>query len=139
MKSVFISFVLLFVSFAVNAANEVDAKSVYMISTSIFMNGKLVSKPRITVSEGQVGTITETDSKKTHTTSLKVIATKSDIPNDPKAQGVLLNMDVYSKRDGEEIHSTPQMILKEGHPGSIEIAEDSGKNLKLEVVVSKVR
>lgn len=139
MKSAFILLTMVFASVMVSAATEDGAKSAYLISSSIFVDGKLVSKPRISVLAGEAATVTQSDAKHMNSTSLKVVATESDIPNMPNSKGILLNMDVYTKRNGHEIRSTPQLVLQEGRTGSIEIVDDDGKSLKIEGVVTKVR
>ena len=99
------------------------------------INGKKVSSPRLTVLEGEKGTITQED--KNGKTMIEVIAKENIAPNGKK--GIFMNFTVSQiAQDGTaKIISQPQIIAFPKQKAEITVGDSSSKQeLNLSVVAN---
>jgi len=107
----------------------------YKLDMELSMNGKAVSSPKLTIREGETGTITsETAETKS---SFEVVATEGEVKG---AKGILMKFKVsHLNKDGsKEIISKPTILSKNGEEATVAIGEQGKKaEMVLKVVATR--
>ncbi len=116
------------------ASGVTEKKSLFKISAQIFVNGKLISKPRITTQVGEEATIIQ---ETQNGPRLKMILLANEVPLPSGEEGIEINCDVEYTEGGQVSHFKPQLVLTDHQPGTISLDETSGLNYKMQVLAEK--
>lgn len=101
------------------------APTTYHIHSQVFIDGKLISSPRIVTLAGEAAEITQTGDNQTDKFSLKV--TPENISNNEIKDGILMKFDIEYTYGSRSIKSSPQVITKSGSEASVSIGKIQGK------------
>ena len=107
----------------------------YQLDSKVFVNGKLISSPRLTTNANESAEITQHSDIPISDLRMKVIA--SDMTNENVKNGILMKFDVSYLVNGRTIKSTPQILAKAGEPATIEVG-DKGSTMKIEVTATRI-
>lgn len=108
----------------------------YQIESKIFVDGKLISSPRVISNSNEPAEITQNSENPKSQLRMKVVA--SDLTNENVKNGILMKFDVSYFANGRTIKSSPQILAKAGELSSIEVGSDDGMPaMKIEVTASR--
>ena len=135
MKSIFISFAVLFLS-SLGTASVATNPTQYIVNTGIYIDGKLISNPRIAVLEGEESVVSQHSDDNDDRVVIKITAKNAKISGKPSA--IMVSLDLFYKKGAKEVRSSPQVIVMEGMTGMIEVVEKSGPTVSMEVSAKKL-
>lgn len=101
-----------------------EKKSVFDIKSKIFIDGKLVSSPRVVTRANQLASIIISNKSVSEDLRMEVIARDAAMPGSKDAIG--MNFDVQYKNGNEKMHSKPELLLLPNQEGRIRISSESG-------------
>lgn len=108
----------------------------YQIDSKIFVDGKLVSSPRVITNANEVAEISQVSENSKNELRMRVVA--SDMTNEHVKDGILMKFDVSYTINGRTIKSSPQILAKTGQPASIEVGDETGKPaMKIELTATR--
>ena len=113
-----------------------EKKTIFRLQASIILDGEVIARPMITVTEGEEGIISLGDDVRKDFLTLRLKMHNAIMPTAREAIGIA--MDLNLKKDGKNIHSTPQMIVQESELASIEVGDDSGSTYSIEVLADRL-
>jgi Zn-dependent protease with chaperone function len=113
------------------ASDGVMNKSMFKITSKIFINGQLVSSPQIVAYENQKATITLSNKNGDQDIKLALIA------KDNSKDSIKINYDFQYNNGNDKMHSKPEMILVPNQEGVIRIASDSNHSYEMKVIAER--
>lgn len=109
----------------------------YSIEAKWFLNGKLESSSRVIALENQPASVQSVD-EAGNGTYLDVVAQAHN--GDKMKNGIEMSFEVGRLLNGSKtIISRPQVITKNGSPAEITVGNESGEELRIEVIASEQR
>jgi len=108
-----------------------------MISAKLFINGKLISSPKIITIAGETAEISQISEEHQSIYRMKVLATNA---SDEKIKdGILMKFDIEANDGTSIIKSTPQVLTKIGSEATITVNGDQAnqKELMLKVIATR--
>ena len=130
-----VSFNFLLFNSVVAASIDNEKPSIFNISSKLFIDGKLISSPRIISKENQPASIFITN--KDHSNSLKIGVVAKDIKGLSNLKDIKLDFDIQYKNGQEQFFSKPQFVLMSNQQGSVKIYSVSGHSYELQVLVTR--
>lgn len=106
-----------------------DKKTVFDITSKIFIDGKLIASPRIVAHANQPESISTFNKNGTEGLRIKVIARNVTMPGNQNAIG--MNFDVQYKNGEEKMHAKPVFLLGSNQEGSIKFSSKTGHVYKI--------
>lgn len=125
---------LFFLIALVTAPIAFAATQHYQLDSKVFVDGKLISSPRLTVYANEAAEIKQHLDSPASELRMKVIA--SDVTNENVQNGILMKFDVSYLTGGRTIKSSPQIIAKAGEPATIEVGNKE-RTVKIEVIATR--
>lgn len=111
-----------------------EKKTIFTISTQIFVDGKLIAGPRIMTLAGEEASITQRLGRDSQL-NLAVIA--RDVSGPSESNRIGMNFEVHIQ-DGEEmIHSTPRLVVVPNEPARLSVKPESGRELEIAVIATR--
>lgn len=104
----------------------------YRIDSQLFIDGKLISSPKIITNAGESAELTQVGNNPNDKLSFKVVP--EDFNNDKIKDGILMKFNIEYIYGSRSVKSSPQIIAKSGSEASISI----GKMQNKEEVLLKV-
>lgn len=116
------------------AGSVIDKKCTYDVTTKIYVDGVLVSSPRIVALEKQKAAIFIEN--KGGSTSLKMEFTAKDTGDGNNS--IAMKFDVKYKDGTEKLHSKPELVLVPGQEGNVSLSSGSGHLYQMGVMIKRV-
>lgn len=128
-----LSIAMLFAGGAAIATTDgiIMEKSIFKITSKIFIDGKLVSSPQIVAHVNQKASITL--SNKNENQSLMVALIAKDFAKD----NIRVNYNIQYNNGNEKMQSKPEMILVPNQEGVIRISSDFGHSYEMKVIAER--
>lgn len=126
------SALLLTASTAIAAATSNDT---FKISSKIFLDGKLVSSPKMVATANKHATLTTTSQDGKDKFKIDVIAKNISLPD--KREFVQMNFDIQIQEGDKTIHTRPVFLLIPGKEGMLQLSSDSRREIAMKVVAVK--
>lgn len=128
-----LSLILLFTGGTAIATSNVLLmdKSMFKITSKIFIDGNLVSSPQIVTYANQKASITLADSNGSQRLKISLIA--NDIPQNK----IKVSYDIQYRNGHDSIQTQPVMILVPGKEAVINIVSNSGHSYELKVIAKR--
>lgn len=132
-----LSTVLLFAGGTVIAMTSgiTGKESLFDITSRIFIDGKLVSSPRIISRTNQFASIFISNKSGTDSLRIGLLARDATAPGIKDA--IAINFDFQYKNGEEKMHSKPEFVLAPNQEGSIKISSDSNHSYEMQVVAKR--
>jgi beta-lactamase regulating signal transducer with metallopeptidase domain len=129
----FLSSTLLLGGVAAIAATSgvAEKKSVFKISSAIFINGKEVSSPRVIVTANEKAQISQKSDTNGDELQMELVANDVNMPN--LKNGIGLNFDIHYRMGEIKGHAAPQVILAPNEEGTIKIGGDDGQLFEMRI------
>lgn len=108
-----------------------EKKSLFKISSIIFIDGKEVSRPKVIVLANEKAEISQKDSSSGDEIKMKLIANDVAMPNLPN--GIGINFDIQYRMGGRQGHNSPQVILVPNQEGTIEVGGATGERFEMRI------
>ena len=97
----------------------------YQITTKFFVDGKLVSSPRITTLPGEAAEVSQHSDDSPDNIKIKVIAT--DLSNDKVKDGILMKFDIVYQNGARILKASPEILAASGSDADITIGDKKGE------------
>ncbi len=116
---------LLVLSLAPGALWAASAQQ-FQLETKIFIDGQLVSSPRLVVMSGETSEIAQISEKPYSKMAMKVLAT--DLGGYGDASDVMMSFDLeYVNQEGRHVRTSPRILARAGEPASIQVEGNRAK------------
>jgi len=112
-----------------------EKKSSFNILSKIFLDGELISSPRIVIMANQPASIEIGNKDRSQDLRIKLVskdATMSGIKN-----AISISYDIRYQNGEEKMHSKPQIIIAPGQEGRVSLSSDSGHTYEMRVVAER--
>lgn len=126
------SLILTFLAITVSCSIVFAAPTKYRIESQLFINGKLISSPRMTTNKGLPAEVSQVSEDSKEKMNMKVIV--SDLSNEKIKDGILMKFDIEYSRGDQTIRSSPEILAKSGSEAMVSV----GKTQTQEEVTLKV-
>ena len=98
-------------------------KKMYKVSFQVWVNGDLISSPRVVTMEHRPSVIETRDDNED---GVKFVVLAYDqVRSDSGKEGVFLDIDFHYNRNGQKVHVRPQLIVLPGKEASILSSKDT--------------
>jgi hypothetical protein len=114
-----------------------DKKSVFDIKSKIFMDGKLVSSPRIIANANQRALIVITNTNNAEYQGLRMELVARDTTKFGRNDAIGISYDIEIKNGKEKIHSKPHVIVAPNQEGRISISSVPGHSYEMYVFAER--
>ena len=132
----FSTFLLLACSNAIAMTSGIaDKKTVFDMTFKIFIDGKLITSPRIVADANQPASIYSFNKSGAEDFKINVVARNAAMPRNQNAIG--MNFDVQYKDGEEKMHSKPAFLLASNQEGSIKFSSKTGHLYEIDVVAKR--
>jgi hypothetical protein len=108
----------------------------YQVATQIYIDGKLVSAPRIAVTENIFAEVSQVAEDSPNHLTLKILA--SEMSTETVKDGIMLKMDLDYASDGRTVKSSPKLLAEAGKEATVQIAYGPGKH-EVQLKVKAIR
>jgi ribosomal protein S4 len=106
----------------------------YTITAKVFIDGKLIGSPRMTVNQGEPAEITSASENPHNELKVKIVASEST------EDGVAMRLEVENKSESGTIQAHPEIVAKLGSETSITPTTNSNypnAKMKIKLLVSR--
>lgn len=112
-----------------------DKKHIFKITSKLFIDGKLVSSPRIVAYENQKALIVITDKSGSQGLRMELVA--RNITRLGKNDAIEINYDIESKNGKEKMHSRPTIVVASDQENRINLSSNRGHSYEMVVVADR--
>jgi hypothetical protein len=115
------------------SSGTTERKLVFNIKSKLYVDGKLVSSPKIIARANQKASIDFSEQNK----SLKMELIACDEPKIDRGEPIKINFDIVYKFDNENMHSKSKIVVLPNQLVKVKFKSESGHNYKLEVIAER--
>lgn len=132
-----LSFCLMLIGTTTIAAvsGVIEKKSVFHINSEMYLNGRLVSKPRLVTEGNSKASISQINDDGSGEFFFELVANDVSMPS--LKDGIGINFNIRYHFGSTNHVSNPQVILKPNQPGSITVSDESGQILELRIIATR--
>lgn len=112
-----------------------DKKTVFDMTFKIFIDGKLITSPRIVACANQLASIDSFNKSGAADLKINLVARNAAMPGNQNAIGI--NFDVQYKDGEEKMHSKPTFFLWPNQEGNIKFSSKTGHVYEIDVVAKR--
>ena len=114
------------------------APTQYRINSQVYIDGKLVSSPKIITMANETAEIRQTTDNTEGASDIRVRVTPSEFQNDAIPDGILMKFEVEYKAGNRVVKSSPQIIARSGSEAEVTVGRTPGQDdLKLKVTATQ--
>ncbi|MEN0060406.1 MAG: M56 family metallopeptidase, partial [Bdellovibrio sp.] len=113
------------------ASGVVEKKSIFKISSTVFINGKEVSTQRLIVLANEKAEISQRSDTGDSELKMELIANDVNMPN--LKNGIGLSFDIHYRMGEIKGHVAPQLVLAPNKDGVIEVGDDNGQVFEMRI------
>lgn len=109
----------------------VEKKSIFKISSVIFVNGKEISRPRVIVPANETAEISQKSDASEDELKMEMVANDVNMPS--LKNGIGINFDIHYRMGKNKGHVTPQVILVPNQDATFEVGGDDGQLFEMRI------
>jgi hypothetical protein len=113
---------------------SIAAPQEYQITAKLFVDGKLVSSPRISTLSGEQSEVTQSSDDNQNQIALGVTAFDYQFPDNRAQDGILMDIDFEYKAGAKTIKTSKQVIAEPGAETVFPLGSDDSVQLKVQAV-----
>lgn len=125
-----------FTATIVLATGTIEKKSVFNVQSKLYVDGRLVSSPRIVTRANQKASIDFSEQKNKEFLKMELIA--RDEPKTDHTNSIKINFDIVYKLGNENMHSKPRLVVLPGQMAIVKFKTESGHIFELQVIAARV-
>lgn len=127
--------VIIWFTLSLFAATALAAPHQYKIETQIFIDGKIVSSPKVITLENKAAEMTQVSENPYKQLKMKVIASENSA-NKIK-DGISMKFDIDYITEGKTIQSSPHILVQSGKEAIITVGDKNGTRIELKVTATR--